>query len=745
MPNLMLSKQSMAWAIAGSSCNMKPLMRFGIRAKLLFFSAFLLCIPYLGYQYVWELETYLRIGQEQTMVGTARAVATALHERPVIFTEQSALVNTVKPGTDLYAHPIKYPIQLDGQLSDWRDYAGSMILYGQDNIIEQTTPYQQTDLSFTHMVGQYGRFLYVMFDVIDDAVIYRNENALRVDRNDFLQIAMINETGQFERYLVAPYQAGWINAYLLENTENAFVPLKLETRIQGQWSQHEDGYRIELRIPLNMLASNIAFAITDVDDNATRTKERTIGTANPTQSDELGTVLIPSPEIEQILQGLEYANARVWVVDKHKRVLARAGDIQTAAGLNVADSYEQSPSWWTNIESKWLLPLYYTVLNEPPKVFIDELADAYELAGQDIEMALQGEPDTLWRLSTDKQAVILSAAHPIFVAGEVLGAVVVEQTTNGIRTLRNKALEQQFHFFLSVLVIGTFALFLFASRISSRIRRLRNDTELAIDPQGKIIGMIPTQHASDEIGDLGRSFSQVLERLAQYNHYLENMAARLSHELRTPVAIVNSSLENLALSNTDSRPPQDSVFIQRAQDGIKRLSLILQNMSEATRLENTLKSNDREPFDVGALCENIIANSQMTAHQYRFHFDNTHMPEHPITLQGAPELFAQMLDKVLANAIDFAEPDSTITLCMAQQQAQLVITISNIGPTLPQNMHDQLLESMVSIRSVDDPQQVHLGLGLYIANMLAMYHHGKMQIANSDEENGVTVRFTFTL
>ena len=58
--------------------------------------------------------------------------------------------------------------------------------------------------------------------------------------------------------------------------------------------------------------------------------------------------------------------------------------------------------------------------------------------------------------------------------------------------------------------------------------------------------MIPTQNASDEIGDLGRSFAQVLERLAQYNHYLENMAARLSHELRTPVAIVNSSLENLA-------------------------------------------------------------------------------------------------------------------------------------------------------------------------------------------------------
>jgi two-component system, OmpR family, sensor histidine kinase ChvG len=58
--------------------------RFGIRLKLVFFSSFLFAIPWLGYQYVWELESYLRIGQEQTMVGTARAVATALHERPAL-------------------------------------------------------------------------------------------------------------------------------------------------------------------------------------------------------------------------------------------------------------------------------------------------------------------------------------------------------------------------------------------------------------------------------------------------------------------------------------------------------------------------------------------------------------------------------------------------------------------------------------------------------------------------------------
>jgi signal transduction histidine kinase len=59
-------------------------------------------------------------------------------------------------------------------------------------------------------------------------------------------------------------------------------------------------------------------------------------------------------------------------------------------------------------------------------------------------------------------------------------------------------------------------------------------------------------------------------------------------------------------------------------------------------------------------------------------------------------------------------------------------------------MQSQLKESMVSVRNNDD-QQVHLGLGLYIANMLALYHGGQMRIDNTPENDGVVVTFIFSL
>ena len=64
--------------------------RIGLRLKLVFLSSFLFAIPWLGYKYVWEMEKYLRKGQEQTLVGTVSAAATALHERPKLFNSQAS-------------------------------------------------------------------------------------------------------------------------------------------------------------------------------------------------------------------------------------------------------------------------------------------------------------------------------------------------------------------------------------------------------------------------------------------------------------------------------------------------------------------------------------------------------------------------------------------------------------------------------------------------------------------------------
>jgi len=719
--------------------------RFSIRLQLMVLSLFLFTIPYLGYNYVWELEQYLRNGQEQTMIGTARAVATALHERPALFDSQSAYLQDVRPGTDLYAPPIPSPIRLDGELNDWQQVSELISEYDGDEVIEYYNGYdgKPTSLSFTHMVGRYGQFLYAMFEVSDDTLLWRQPNSLSVETGDHLLIGMETPQGELARYVVAPYESGWVNAYKLAKNTTTTRAVENALSIQGRWQETATGYNIELRFPLSMTTGGLAFTLVDVDNSTNRLKQYALGSANTKVLSELGTVITPSPEIERILAGLKYADSRVWVVDKHKRVLARAGDIQSATGIEVDKKESPSNPVWHWVESKWLLPLYYQILTRPPADFIDELDDAYALVGQDLGTVLNGQPESLWRLSPDNKAIVLSAAYPIFIEGNVMGAVIVEQTTNGIRTLRNRALEQLFHVILAVMSIGTLGLLLFATRISNRIRSLRDDTEAVIDDNGKIIGTLPASNQRDEIGDLSRSFADVLSRLQQYNSYLENMASRLSHELRTPIAVVKSSLDMLSHVNDTS---QQAVFVERAQSGVNRLSTILNSMSEATRLEQAIAQEDMAQFNIVEVIQGCVEGYKHAYAQRVWRFSTS---DNSLPVYGSAELVAQLFDKVISNAVDFSQDNDEIVISLEKKDKQVFLSVSNPGPLLPQGMKSQLTQSMVSVRKENEMQNTthspHLGLGLYIANMIANFHKGQLLLNDKTDGTGVIVTITFPL
>jgi two-component system sensor histidine kinase ChvG len=109
-----------------------------------------------------------------------------------------------------------------------------------------------------------------------------------------------------------------------------------------------------------------------------------------------------------------------------------------------------------------------------------------------------------------------------------------------------------------------------------------------------------------------------------------------------------------------------------------------------------------------------------------------------------PEAIAQALDKLVANAVDFAEAGSTITVAVAAQgRSHWRIAVANRGPALPVEMADSLFESMVSVRAPADGgpgARGHLGLGLYLVRLIAEFHGGSAQARN--RPGGVEVGFT---
>lgn len=730
-------------------------LRFGLRSKLLLLSSFLVAIPWFGYQYVWEMEKYLRFGQEQTIIGTARALATALHERPNLFNNQASFLPSVEKGKDLYGYQLSQPINLDGNHQDWPNYIAKAHYYGIDNQLPASEKYLPVTLSelssnYTAAVGKFDKYLYFFISVIDDNLIYRDNNARSIELNDRLELAFTTPSGDFQRFILSNKQTGWLDVFQIQNNE--LIAPTPTNFIQGKWLTTTQGYNIEFRIPLQNISDNLAFAIHDVDEPFGETKS-VIASADPANANSLGTILVPSPEIERIVKGMSYTNSSIWVVDQHHRVLAKAGDIQRANGFWQKNIDNNSDNDWHTSLIELFKPLFNHLLTQPPKAFIDQLYDAQNLTGEHIVSALKGTPESQWRLSSDNKAVILTAAYPIYFGNKVHGAVIVEETNNGIRTVRNQALEKLFTSILAIMIFGILAFFFFASRISNRIRSLRNQAEQAIDEHGRINEVMTASKVNDEIGDLSRSFSTAVSRLSQYNHYLENMSSRLSHELRTPIAVVRTSLENLTmqeqLTAQESLPKQTNAYIDRAQQGLHRLNLILTNMSEATRLEQMLKNTEKTDFNFYDVLNGCLQGYQQIYANYLF---QTNISEQVAQLHGSPEHIAQLLDKVISNAAEFSE-DQKITLAVEHKKHTVLLHISNNGRYLPEQMTERLFDSMISIRDNhqdhDDinkeDKRPHLGLGLYMARLICEFHQGNISASNHHNPQGVTITITLPI
>ena len=159
-------------------------------------------------------------------------------------------------------------------------------------------------------------------------------------------------------------------------------------------------------------------------------------------------------------------------------------------------------------------------------------------------------------------------------------------------------------------------------------------------------------------------------------------------------------------------------------------------MSEAARLEQALQEAEPEIFDLREVVEGSVQSYRAAWPRATFEWN---APDTPCPVHGVPDLIVQMLDKLIANALDFHTPGTPITVVLVGRGPAPVLEVRNLGPVLPEAMADKLFESMVSIREGNGPGDPHLGLGLYIVRLIAEHHGGTVGARNLVDEDGVSV------
>ena len=654
-----------------------------LKRQLLLVSLLALMLPWAGCEFIRETESALRSGQQQMLAGTARALANSMSQYSEEYPDRvaSGLANE-----QLFLHPLKNRPRIDGYFDDWLlDAAALRSVRGTEGPIR-------------FALGAHGRMVYVYIEVSDQNVVLADRVILVSSNPPYLE----------EHFVFAAEAPGAIIS--VKQVGDDFTP---EPAISAHWQDIPGGYRVEARIPAALLGTHLGFIVSNTaneSESSTRTRSYSGSTPLP--------VARPSRELLAVATNLVQPGMRIIVTDSSGWRLATAGELPQALSAATFGT-----AWSQRI---------YALLVEPGKEAASAEPDPTGREQQPyVGAAIGGREMAGWFRGDDSGSAIVAVAAPITDNSEVVGALIVQQGTDAILSLRNEGLARLINVTLVATLLVAAALIGYASWLSRRIRHLSVAALDALENE-TLHSALPSSLAEDEIGDLSRSFSSVLRQLGDYNSYLRTLASKLSHELRTPLAIVTSSLENL---EHEELSQSSAGYTARALEGADRLRRILSAMSEASRVEELMAHAEPESFDMRKVLDSTVMAYRDAYSERLFDFDS-HLDTAPAT--GSPELLIQMLDKLVDNAVGFSAAGDTIKIGLDADNGHLLLTIRNPGPPLPSRMRTQLFDSMVSMREGQNSR--HLGLGLYVAKLISEGHSGSISADNVDGGVEFTVR-----
>lgn len=211
----------------------------------------------------------------------------------------------------------------------------------------------------------------------------------------------------------------------------------------------------------------------------------------------------------------------------------------------------------------------------------------------------------------------------------------------------------------------------------------------------------------------------------------------LAHDIRTPLTSIIgylSLLDEAPEMPTEQRAKYTSITLDKAY----RLENLINQFFEISRYNLNEMVLEPEFFDLHYLMLQLADELYPTvqAQHKQIQIDTT---TDSLYLAGDPDKLARVFNNVLRNAISYSQPNSTIRIHMAQNEAATTITFTNTGKTIPAHKLDSIFEKFYRLDDARSTDIGGAGLGLAIAKEIVELHSGSI---SATSEDGVT---TFTI
>ncbi len=343
---------------------------------------------------------------------------------------------------------------------------------------------------------------------------------------------------------------------------------------------------------------------------------------------------------------------------------------------------------------------------------------------------------------------IFSAA-PVYEKGKLVGyvyAVLASEKQKAIlQSLDNNLyLRLASYMFYAALIVafivGVVTFFLITDsicRIAGVVKRFKEG-----DYTARIEGYV-----KGNLGMLTSTFNEMadvivdnIERISATDKFRQELIANISHDLRTPLSIMQGYVETLMMKKNELTDTDTEKYLTIVYDSNRKLSVLVEQLFQYAKLEANLITPDKELFQIAELAADVMMAYQLQAKdkQIRLVF---YAPDNLPLVFADISLTERVLQNLLDNAFKFTSAGGTIAIHLTETNAGVKITVSDTGVGISSedlaNIFERYKQSQPRFETAKG-----MGIGLAIVKKILELHQTVITVAS---EPGKSTTFNFEL
>ena len=235
---------------------------------------------------------------------------------------------------------------------------------------------------------------------------------------------------------------------------------------------------------------------------------------------------------------------------------------------------------------------------------------------------------------------------------------------------------------------------------------------------------IPIPEVQDEIGNLARTFNEMMNRLEKSFIQVRQFSSDASHELRTPLTVLKGQSE-LVLSKPRSKAEYQEVLSSNLEE-INYMSRVLEDLLILSKGDEGKVSLEKEPVELGSIVEEVSRQGEIFADEKEVKIILAYLE--PVTILGDAHRLKQMVWILLHNAVKFTPSVGEIKITLQDLDDTVYFTIRDTGIGIPEQDLPKIFDRFYRVDKARSRMDGGSGLGLSICKHIVDRHHGTVDV-----------------